>query len=695
MEFIDREISWIQFNGRVLQEATDLNNPIVERIKFLGIFSNNRDEFFRVRIATLRRMINLAPAASLEHLKLTKELDTLLDIVEIQEIEYTEAFKNILQELNSEKIFMLNETELNEQQGLFANSYFKNQIHPILFPIMLDYFHAGQSLIDSAIYLAVELTDTTGGQKERHVLIEVPSELPRFVRLKKQNDKYYFMFLEDIIRYNLHNLFSFWGYDKIESYIIKFTRDSELDIDNDVSKSFLEIMGESVKKRTKGIPVRFIYDKNIPENLLKKLIKKLNITTKNYQLRGGGRYHNFKDLMAFPSFRKDLTFNKLPTIKHPALIDSQSFFTKLKEQDVLLHFPYHPFGHIINFIREASVDSKVKSIKMTFYRAAKDSIAMNALINAARNGKRVTVFMELQARFDEQANILWTKKLQSEGIKVLTTIPGMKVHAKLISIRRKENNRNVFYSNISTGNFNESTAKVYSDLSLLTSNQEIGLDVYNFFELIESRYRPPQFKHSFISPFHLRDFFNDKIQREIDNKKNGKEAWIILKLNSIVDKPIARKLYTAGQAGVKTDLIIRGINIMQTGVPDFSENINAVSIVGRYLEHSRIFIFANGGNPEFYISSADIMSRNLDHRFEIIIPILDKKLQAELMTIVKFQLEDTIKYRSLNYGQVNEYTRKNKGYPALNSQIAIYNYLKKVATKAELKSAQNKKSQTR
>ncbi|RLD43608.1 MAG: polyphosphate kinase 1 [Bacteroidetes bacterium] len=676
MRAINREISWTQFNGRVLQEATDKNNPLIEQIRFLGIFSNNRDEFFRVRIATLRRLIKLASKEGDDKERLNQELNIILEVIEQQEEQYTEAFYHILRELKSERIHLVDEKEINAEQGEFVKSYFKNQVRPLIFPIIIDFFETAQVLNDSAIYLTVNLSDSKGVKKDRHLLIEVPSELPRFIRLKTKNNNIYFMFLEDVIRYNLKDLFAIWNFDTIEAFIIKFTRDSELDIDNDVSKSFLEIMKESVKKRTKGIPVRFVYDKKIPNTLLKKLIKKLNITTKNYQLRGGGRYHNFRDLMSFPGLRKELLYKSQPSIIHPHLAKKKSIFELLRQKDVMLHFPYHSFEHIIDFIREASIDPKVRSIKMTFYRAAKHSLAMNALINAARNGKNVTVFMELQARFDEKANIKWTQKLQSEGIKVLPTIPGMKVHAKLILIRRKEKGINRYYSNISTGNFNESTARVYSDHSLLTANQDIGKDIYNFFELIESKYLPPKFKHIAVSPFNIRSFFENKIKREIKNVKQGKDAWMIFKMNSLVDNNVSEMIIDAAQKDVKVEMIIRGINIMQTGIPNETENINAFSIVGRYLEHSIIFVFANNGNPEFYISSADIMKRNLDFRFEIICPILDKDIQEEIMHVINFQKNDTEKYRSLNYNEINEYTRRDKGFPCLNSQDETYNYLK-------------------
>jgi polyphosphate kinase len=677
MDNINREISWIQFNGRVLQEALDLNNPLIERIKFLGIFSNNRDEFFRVRVATLRRLIKLEPNSSLQRVRLNKDLEDLLSRVEAQEKEFTLAFNSIIKEFKTRNIIMLNEKQLTESQGIFVNEYFKTVVRPKLFPIILDFFKAGQSLIDSAIYLAVELVDSKASKKARHILIEVPSELPRFLQVKSDNDKSYFMFLDDVIRYNLHDLFASFGYDTIDGFIIKFTRDSELDIDNDVSKSFLEIMELSVKKRTKGIPVRFVYDKNIPQELLDMIIRKLDITTKNYQLRGGGRYHNFKDLIGFPTLKKELMFETLPPIQHPDLSEKTSIFRQLRQQDVMLNYPYHSFQHIVDFLREASMDPKVRSIKMTFYRAAKDSLAMNALINAARNGKSVTVFMELQARFDEQANIMWTQKLQSEGVKVLPTIPGMKVHAKMILVRRKEAGKNIFYSNVSTGNFNESTAKVYSDYSLLTANQEIGRDLFHFFELLESRYRPPQFHLLQVSPFHIREFFAKKMKNEAENKKQGKEAWVILKMNSIVDDEISNLIYETAKAGVNITLNIRGINILKTGLHGFSDHINAFSIVGRFLEHARLFVFANAGKPEFYISSADLMTRNLDHRFELLIPIVDPKIQKQLLDIMHLQMNDTEKYRSLNHNEINEYTRRNVGFPVLDSQVEIYNYYKK------------------
>ena len=672
----NRELSWIDFNARVLQEVNDKSNPLVERIRFLGIFSNNRDEFFKVRIATLRRMILLAKKNSEEKEKLSSDLDIILQKVVNQEKIYTNSFANIINELEEQKIFIVNEKNLSPEHQNYIIRYYNDNIHQSVFPLILDNANASQMLNDNIMYMAISLTSSNENAKPEQLLIEVPRNLPRFIELETADNSVILIFIEDILRFNLLNMFKKYNYDKAEGYILKFTRDSELNIDNDVSKSFLEIMSESVKKRHKGIPVRFIFDGAMPSSLLNVLIKKLNITTKNYQIRGGGRYHNFKDLMNFPSIRKELLYKPIKALSHPNLNDNELIFQKLKQRDILLNFPYHSFHHIIDFLREASIDPKVRSIKMSFYRAGSDSLAMNALINAARNGKRVTVFMELQARFDEQANIKWTQKLQSEGVTVLPTIPGVKVHAKLILIRRKQSGKNFYYTNISTGNFNEATAKIYSDFSLLTANQKIGQDAHTFFELIESRYIAPTLNTLHISPFHIRTFLETKIKAEISNKRKGLESWILFKVNNLVDPDITNLLYKAGQKGVKIDLNIRGISVIKTGVKGFSDNINSYSIVGRFLEHSRIFVFANGGDTEVYLSSADIMSRNLDHRFEVVYPILDKILRDDILKILNLQRNDTVKYRSLNEGEINKYIRKNMGNKELNSQEETYNYWK-------------------
>ena len=673
-EYINREISWLQFNERVLQEAIDESTPLLERARFLGIFSNNRDEFFRVRVATLRRLLKYEEKHQIEGRKTEQTLNEITEIVNAQEKRFTAAYLKVVKDLKKNNIHFLDERTLSEEQGRFLRSYFNEHVRSFLFPIMLKKFKQLDSLKDNPFYLAIDLKKDE--EDSDYALVQVPiGEVSRFIELPKTDDNHYLILLEDVIRYCLNDVFSIFGYKSYSAYTIKFTRDAELDIDNDVSKSFLEIMSESLKQRTKGEPVRFIYDREIPEDLLQTLIRKFSITKRD-QTRAGGRYHNMKDFMAFPKVGKpELSYPSMPPLLHPDLPANKGILDAIREKDVMLHYPYHTFQHIVDLLREASIDPQVRSIKMTFYRAARDSKVMNALINAARNGKYVTVFMELQARFDEKANIYWTEKLQKEGVRLIQTIPNFKVHAKLILIRRREDTENVYYANISTGNFNESTAKVYADDSLLTANQDIAREVNEVFHLFESKFIIPTFEHLIVAPFNIRKFFIEKLDQEIANAEAGKEAWAILKMNSLVDKKIVRKLYRASMAGVKITLIARGICVLKPGETEISENIDAFSIVDKYLEHSRVYIFGNDGDPLYYTSSADWMQRNFDHRVEVLCPIWDKGIQLELWDMIQIQLKDNVKSRYLSLSALNEY-RKN-GSKDCRSQFEIYEYFKK------------------
>jgi len=676
---INREISWLHFNERVLQEAMDENNPIIERLKFLGIFSNNRDEFFRVRVASLKRIVQVYKQGDKKLREdPNKVLKEILNIVQEQESKFTHTFSKIQKKLQEENIIFLKETQLDEKQGKFVQQYFHNEVRPFLFPIMLKSLSSPDYLRDNAIYLAVEMSDSSGKKEDDYALVLVPSKsVSRFVLLPSKGDEKYVMFLDDVMRYAMVEIFRPFGFDTIKAYTIKFTRDAELDIDNDISKSFLELMSDSVKRRKRGAPVRFVYDNDIPEVLLKRLIRKLNITQTD-NLRGGGKYHNFKDFMGFPKVgSRELNNPKTKALSHPLLQSGSSILSAIKKQDILLHFPYQSFQYIVDLLREASIDPKVRAIKMTFYRAARNSNVINSLINAARNGKNVTVFLEIQARFDEEANIYWTGKLKEEGVKIIKTLPGFKVHSKLLLIRRKEHGINNYYANISTGNFNESTAKVYSDDSLLTANQEIAREVNMLFHLFESPYNPPRFKHLLVAPYYLRNSFTKMVNTEIRNAKSGKEAWIHIKLNNLVDKKMTQKLYAASKAGVIINIICRGICVLVPGIPALSENISVTSVVDKYLEHSRIFIFANDGNPKYYLSSADWMIRNFDHRFEAACPIYDKNLQKEIMDILQIQMDDNVKARLVNVKHNNSYKKMDSTNP-VRSQIKIYEYLKKL-----------------
>jgi polyphosphate kinase len=673
---LNREISWLHFNGRVLQEAADSRNSLLERLRFLGIFSNNRDEFFRVRVATLNRMLKVVNTHyDNSEVNLIKVLKEINEIVQVQEKEFMSIYDDIVRELTRHDIFILNEQQLSESQGIVVRRYFQEQVRVDLFPMMVSSIKDISTLRDKSIYLAVTLGHRDKKNKQDYALIELPTQnLSRFFLLRPEGKKRFIILLDDVIRYCLSEIFSVFGYDDFIAYTMKITRDAEMDIDTDVSKSFLEVMSDSLKQRKRGMPVRFVYDNTMPQELLKLITKKLNIR-KDDPIRGGGRYHNFKDFMKFPNMgHSELEYEPFPPLPHRDLTSNRSILSVIRQKDILLNFPYQSFQYITDLLREASIDPKVRSIKMTIYRAAKNSTVVNALINAARNGKYVTVFMELQARFDEEANIFWTQRLREEGVKVIHGIPGFKVHSKLILIRRKENGRNLFYSFIGTGNFNEDTALVYSDVSLLTANQEICADVVNSFHLMEATYKPFRFKTLIMAPFDMRHHFIRLLNNEIRHAKEGNEAWVIIKLNSLVDEAIVKKLYKASQAGVKIRLIIRGICVLIPGIPGLSENIEGISIVDRFLEHARILVFCNGGDNLYYISSGDWMIRNFDNRIEVACPIYDREIQKELRTMLDIQWKDNIKARIIGPNEPNQY-RKTDG-PPVQSQIELYRYFR-------------------
>ncbi len=675
-KYYDRELSWLSFNSRVLQEAKDESNPLNERIKFLGIFSNNQDEFFRVRVATIRRLLHLSYESNPEEkdqLKLT--LDNIITAVKKQQNEFENIYETLLNELKRYNIHKLNEKKLSKEQGEFVANYFDKNVHTHLFPIMLRNFKAGNTLNDRSIYFAIELLRSDKPEKNTYAIMEIPTKrVNRFLILPETDGKKYFILLDDVIRFCIAKVFARFKYDTYNAYTFKFTRDSELDIDNDVSKSFLEIMSYSLEQRKKGVALRFVYDKTMPQDLLQAVSAKLKIT-ENDQLVEGGRYHNFKDYMNFPNMgNSSIEFEKKLPIKHKSIPDAGSIIKAIRNKDIMLHYPYQNFQYIVDLLREASIDPKVQSIKMTLYRLANPSNVINALINAARNGKQVTVFLELQARFDEEANIYWSEKLQQSGVKVLTGIPGLKVHSKLILIKRKEKEGIRLYANIGTGNFNEKTGTLYCDNALLTCNKNITSEVDKVFGLFLMSFRPARFKHIVVSPFNNRKFFIKMLHQEIENAKQGKEAWCIIKLNNLSDKKLINKMYEASKAGVKIQCIIRSICSLVPGVEGLSEKINVISIVDRYLEHARVLVFANAGDEKYFISSADWMVRNLDNRIEVTVPILDPDIQKELKEILQIQLKDNTKARIIDSEMKNNYVR-NKS-ERIRAQEEISNYLK-------------------
>ena len=673
---INRDLSWLSFNARVLQEAEDDSVPLIERLRFLGIFSNNRDEFFKVRVATIRRMMKFGKRGKeIIGTDPAELIEKVQEIVIAQQKKFDKLFSKILLELEEENIYFLSDKELNPSQELFVRDYFHQKIYPQLVPIMIDSAPHFPYLKDRMIYLAVRMKyNSKSDSKNKFSLIEIPTDvLPRIIVLPSKTDKKSIILMEDIIRFCLNDIYSIFDYESIDGYTIKLTRDSELDIDSDMSKSWLEKVTKSLKQRKKGDPVRLVYDERIPAELLDLIVKKIKLKDREY-LTPGGKYHNFKDFINFPKIgRKELWFRIPKPLDHPSFIGQKSLFSVIRKQDILLAYPYHSFLHIIDLLREASIDPKVSSIKITLYRASINSSIINALINAVRNGKQVYVVLELQARFDEETNIYYADKLQEAGAEVIFGVPGLKVHSKLFLITRKEENKVMHYAHIGTGNFNEKTARLYCDHSLLTADKSITREVEKLFSFYRNNYKTGHFKHLIVSPFNTRKRFVSLINKEIENAQLGREAWIILKMNSLVDQDMVEKLYEASSAGVKVRLIVRGICSLIPGVPGQSENIEAISIIDKYLEHSRIFIFCHGGDEKYYLSSGDWMNRNLDFRSEVAVPIYDAELQSQLLQYVTIQFRDNSKARIHSKENNNEYVKKS-GRP-LKAQDEIFKWI--------------------
>jgi polyphosphate kinase len=674
--FINREISWLSFNERVLQEAADPNTPLFERIRFIGIFSNNLDEFFRVRFAAVRRMVDLGgdEESLLGDFTPQELLDKIQNIVIVQQQKVQAIFKDILEELKKNDIFMVNEKQLSHQQGVFIKKYFNDKVLPNLVPIMLNNKNKFPYLRDRSVYLAIKLSKKSNPKDYAYSLIRIPSlSLPRFLVLPKSGQKKYVIMLDDVIRFCFNDIFFYFDYNVHEAFTLKITRDAELDIDDDISKSLTEKISESLKNRKKGKPVRLIYDRNMPEDLKSFIFKKMKINPEN--AIPGARYHNDKDFMNFPEIgKKKHYYAKLPPFRHKDLPQNTSILKVLRKKDVMLHYPYQTFNHFIDLLREAAIDPQVREIGLTIYRVAEASKVVNALLNAVRNGKIVTVVIELQARFDEEANIFWSNKLQEEGAMVINGVPGIKVHSKLAWIKRKENKTYRNYAYIGTGNFHEGTARVYADDGLMTSDPRLADEVANAFEFFKHNFQHFDYEHLVVSPFKMRKFFTNCIDKEIKLAKKGKDACMILKMNSLIDPVMMQKIIEAGEAGVKVQLIVRGIFGIRMK-EELYRNISAISIVDKYLEHSRIFLFGNNGNEKMYISSADWMPRNLNRRFEIACPIYNAEIQEELKEMLNIQLKDNSKARILDESLLNQYN-KTEDKQVYRAQEDYYKFIK-------------------
>ena len=687
-EFNPRDITWLAFNERVLQEAMDPKVPLHLRIRFLGIFSNNLDEFFRVRVAGLKRAMDFKTKFITEsfYQPPSKILQTINEIVLRQQQDFDKTWKKIQVEMASENVFIRTTKNLTEDQKVFVRRYFDEIVESNVIPILLHENSSMPYLRDKSLYMGVAMRRGDFQYASNYAIIEIPSRaVGRFVLLPSENDEKNVMLLEDVIAFNLPHIFSYFGYDEFQAQCFKVTKDAEFDLDNDIKTTLAEKIEKGIKSRRNGKPTRFVFDREMDKALLEFLIRKLNLSKKD-SIIPGGKIHNFRHFMDFPKvFKAYSAPPERTSFEHTVFADNRVTDVILKT-DVLLTFPYHAYTPVIDLLREAAMDPDVRSIQITAYRLASHSKIANALINAVRNGKDVTVMLELRARFDEESNLEWKDIFEQEGVKVLLGIPNKKVHAKLCVIKKRVHNKTLQYGFVSTGNFNEKTAKIYGDHLLMTADRGIMADINKVFNVL----RKP--KHDFLpvlksckslllSPEFMRERISELIDREITEAKAGRKAEMIIKTNSLSDRQLISKLYDAAQAGVMVKLIVRGI-YCAVNQKSFKRKIQAISIVDEYLEHARVMYFYGKGNEDIYISSADWMTRNLDYRIEAAVPIIQKNLKKEIKDILDIQLNDNVKARILDKKLRNEYVKN--GRAEYRSQIETYRYLKELSLKSYL-----------
>ena len=678
-QYEEKELSWLSFNERVLQEAMDKTVPLIERVRFLGIFSSNQDEFFKVRVSDVKRRILINEVHGGDD-----EAKVLLRAIQQKVMALGEAFDNTYKELlialARHNIFLVNEYQLSESIQQWLRVFFKEKVLRHIIPILLNKeVNPVKFLKDEYTYLAIEMKKN--GQVIQYALVEVPTDdLPRFFQLPPEGTrrKKQIIILDNVIRFCLDEIFKgFFDYDEIAAYAVKLTRDAEYDLSDQLDLSLVDKMSDGLKQRLTAMPVRFVYEREMPAAMISFLKLKLQISSYD-AIMPGGRYHNFKDFIGFPNVGRDYLENpKLPAIDCRDFDGFVNAFDAITKQDILLYYPYHKFHHFTELVRQAAFDPAVSAIRINIYRVAKKSRIIHSLIDAANNGKKVTVVVELRARFDEAANIDWANILTDAGVKVVFGVPSLKIHSKLCLITRHENGEAVRYAHIGTGNFNEKTAKIYTDFSLLTRHPDITAEVESVFEYIEYPYRRYKFNHLLVSPINSRRQLYRLIDNELSNAKAGQPSGITLKINNLVDRDLINRLYAAGQAGVPIQMIIRGMCALRPGVPGLSDNIKVISIIDRFLEHPRVMVFHNKGNPQLYISSADWMSRNIDGRIEVGTPIYDERLKQRILDILELQLSDTCKARVIDADQKNEYVKRGNRRK-IRSQVAIYDYLKRI-----------------
>ena len=666
--YVERDVSWMYFNHRILQEAEKEFVPLLERLSFLGIYSNNLDEFFRVRVASLNRMLERKLEKDTEQ-QIKKSLKTINKLNESYSKEYTEAVDRVFEELETHKIRLVTEACLNDEQKDFLSQFFYDKLNGSVNPIWLSEIEDLTILEDNRIYLIVEKCEKKDNKK-KYAIVKVPDRIyGRWVKIPSSDGFDNIMYLDDVIRYCLPLVFLGFKESTYRAYSFKFTKDAEMEMDNDADFGTMEKIALGVNSRKKGDAVRVIYDHEMPREMQRKLRDRLNTKELDASL-AGGRYQNHKDLMSFPDCgRKDLKYDKWSPIMKPEFISNESILDQIRQKDRFIHVPYHSFNGYIRVLREAAIKPEVKAIKTTLYRLAKDSKVVKALITAARNGKKVTAVVELLARFDEESNIKWSKRMQEEGVNVIFGVEGLKIHSKLLYIESKKGN----IACIGTGNFHEGNAKIYTDYLMMTARPKIVNEVAKVFDFIDRPFSPFRFNELLVSPNSMKSRILRMLDTEIRNAGEGKEAWVKIKINHITDTDMVTKLYQASKAGVKIDIVIRGNCSLVPGIKGLSENIRCVGIIDRYLEHSRILIFANGGKPRYFLGSADWMPRNLLNRIEVLTPVYDEELQADLMRTISYGMRDTTNGRIVDGKGTNNFV---EGEP-FRSQQELYKEYKK------------------
>ncbi len=659
--YVERDISWMYFNHRILEEAEKTAIPLLERLSFLGIYSNNLDEFFRVRVASLNRMLDRKLTKETEQ-QIKKSLKTINKLNEAYSQEYTEAVDAVFREMENHNIRLLNEGNLNEEQKKYLTQFFYDKLNGSVTPVWLNEIDDLSTLEDNRIYLIVEKTEP---EKKRYAVVKVPDRIyGRWVKIPSSEGFDNIMYLDDVVRFCLPLVFLGFKESTYRAYSFKFTKDAEMEMDNDADFGTMEKIALGVSSRKNGEAVRVIYDREMPKELQKKLRERLSTKKLDISL-AGGRYQNHKDLMSFPDCgHKELKYDKWTPLMKPEFLSNESILDQIRQKDRFIHVPYHSFNGYIRLLREAALKPEVKAIKTTLYRLAKDSKVVKALITAARNGKKVTAVVELMARFDEESNIMWSKRMQEEGVNVIFGVEGLKIHSKLLYIESRKGN----IACVGTGNFHEGNAKIYTDYLMMTARPKIVGEVAKVFDFIDRPFSPFRFNELLVSPNSMKSRILRLLDNEIKNAGEGKEAWVKMKINHITDADMVAKLYQASKAGVKVDIVIRGNCSLVPGIDKLSENIRCVGIIDRYLEHSRILIFANGGKPKHFIGSADWMPRNLLNRIEVLAPVYNEEMQADLMRTVSYGMRDTLNGRIIDGKGTNAFVEG----PDFRSQEELY-----------------------